>query len=905
MVIKRAVIENAAEILSIQKLAFQSQAKIYNDYELPPLTQTLEEMQEDFDKKVILIAEIDGVIIGSVRGYIEDGTCHIGRLVVHPDFQNKGIGKRLMAEIEEVFSKAERFELFTGHRSEKSLYLYRKIGYEVFRERYIRANQTLVYLEKEGRIRRSQMSLFETDYLSIDLDNNGCITSIYDIANDMEYIAPGKRAPLFRLVSGDEIQIPKDMTYISETNALQLQYGSITAQIEVNVKPTHITFELKSLENAEVALVMWGEYPVTIDQTIGETIGVVQNDQFAFGIQTLNIHTIGGRPREYQDIGVGAETHAAVKTNFGSVVQAYTRNSDGGIIGSKIALFGCPAEDALETIGQIEVAEGLPHPMLDGEWGKTSTAAKLSYLITGFGEQNIDEIFEYAQKAGFKYIYHGGPFLNWGHFDLSNGDFPDGDESLKRCVEKASAVDIRVGVHTLSNFITTNDPYVSPTPDPRLMRIGSSNLTEAIDAKSRDIGIANPEPFREQQTLSAAIIGEEIIQYSRISEAEPWVLLGCKRGAFGTKASAHPTDSDIGKLVDHPYRVFFPNLDMQDEMAARLVELFNNTGLQQISFDGLEGCERTGHGIYAHDRFVKQCFDGWNLETINDASRLLHYLWHIHTRMNWGEPWGKATRDGMPEYRFKNQDYFNRNLFPRMLGWFQLRLASGDIEATSLNDMEWVLSKGAGFDAGFALSTSLTDLEKNGQTEAILTAISEWEQARLSGAFSADQREYLRNASGEFHLEPIGIGKWELYPVEFSQAFSYQAVERQPGEPIGSEWEFENKFAEQPLNFVLRVLPDIGASSEDVVINPSFQIDFHEVTFPVRLLPHQYLVCEGKKQAQVYDINWNLLQTVEAASDLPEILSGTQRVVFHCDEGTRHSVEVRFKTTGEPEVVGE
>ncbi len=70
-----------------------------------------------------------------------------------------------------------------------------------------------------------------------------------------------------------------------------------------------------------------------------------------------------------------------------------------------------------------------------------------------------------------------------------------------------------------------------------------------------------------------------------------------KRGAFDTKASAHPAKADIGKLIDHPYRVFFPDLEMQDEMADRLVELFNNTGLQQISFDGLEGCERTGHGI--------------------------------------------------------------------------------------------------------------------------------------------------------------------------------------------------------------------------------------------------------------------------------------------------------------------
>ncbi|MCY2990129.1 MAG: hypothetical protein NTY19_19985 [Planctomycetota bacterium] len=45
--------------------------------------------------------------------------------------------------------------------------------------------------------------------------------------------------------------------------------------------------------------------------------------------------------------------------------------------GSKIALFGCPEKEALATIGNIEVAEGLPHPMLDGVWGKISPTARL------------------------------------------------------------------------------------------------------------------------------------------------------------------------------------------------------------------------------------------------------------------------------------------------------------------------------------------------------------------------------------------------------------------------------------------------------------------------------------------------------------------------------------------------
>ena len=81
--------------------------------------------------------------------------------------------------------------------------------------------------------------------------------------------------------------------------------GDITARVKVSIKPTYLTFEMKSIEGTDAALVMWGPYPTTINQTIGETIGVVRNDDFAFGIQTLYIQTIGGRPREYEELGVG------------------------------------------------------------------------------------------------------------------------------------------------------------------------------------------------------------------------------------------------------------------------------------------------------------------------------------------------------------------------------------------------------------------------------------------------------------------------------------------------------------------------------------------------------------------------------------------------------------------------
>lgn len=139
---------DAAGILEVQKLAFHGQALLYNDFTLPPLVQTLEELVRDFKTHVILKAVRKGRIVGAVRGRVEGATCHISRLSVHPDHQGRGIGKKLMHAIEERFSGAARYELFTGHKSKKSFVLYGKLGYRMFMEKRQSEKVTLICMEK-------------------------------------------------------------------------------------------------------------------------------------------------------------------------------------------------------------------------------------------------------------------------------------------------------------------------------------------------------------------------------------------------------------------------------------------------------------------------------------------------------------------------------------------------------------------------------------------------------------------------------------------------------------------------------------------------------------------------------------------------------------------------------------
>ena len=146
--IERADAGDAAAILRLQILAYQSEAKIYNNYAIPPLTQSLAEIEKEFLSHTFLVARQDGEIIGSVRAVCRDGRCHIGKLIVHPDHQRQGLGARLMAAIEATFPEEQYFELFTGHRSDRNLRLYNRLGYQEFKREPAAPGLQVVYLEK-------------------------------------------------------------------------------------------------------------------------------------------------------------------------------------------------------------------------------------------------------------------------------------------------------------------------------------------------------------------------------------------------------------------------------------------------------------------------------------------------------------------------------------------------------------------------------------------------------------------------------------------------------------------------------------------------------------------------------------------------------------------------------------
>jgi hypothetical protein len=757
-----------------------------------------------------------------------------------------------------------------------------------------------------------------TGSFRITMDHTGIITGIFVSNSEENFLAKDTLAPLLTLRIQDELLFPEKAIFDRENGIIDLLFkNNINAKIKTGIKNTHLSFELVSVSQSEnIDLIIWGPFPLSLNKSIGETVGIVSGEKFTFGIQALNPKTLGGYPWNENDCmpqidifeqndlsdlseqgkrGVLYRVEAAKPADFGSTLQAYCRNrnktriirnwshekyiappfSDRGILGSKIALFGCPVEKTLETIGAIEVTEGLPHPEIDGVWGKESKEASAAYLIMGFGEQDIDQALAITKKAGLKYLYHPGPFKYWGHFKLRETSFPDGSESMKRCVEKAKKEGIMLGVHTLSNFITTNDPYVTPVPDKRLAKVGSSILSQVLDNKKTEIFIESPDFFSQYKNnnLRTVMVGTELIRYGSVSEDSPWKLLDCQRGAWGTKITSHKKGEEISVLADHAYKVFLTDADLSMEVAGNIADLYNKTGLRQISFDGLEGNRSTGMGNYGEILFTTTWFNDLSDEIkqhyIADASRTSHYFWHIFTRMNWGEPWYAGFRESQTEYRMKNQKYFKRNLMPGMLGWFSL--TSG----TSVEDIEWMLARSAAFDAGYGFSTSYKTLAENGNTEKILQLLGEWEKARMSGAFTEDQKELMKDINNEFTLETLGDKTWELYRI-FSYKFHYKKKARQPGEPSYEKYEFKNPAEKQNMGFILTA-KDGGISGIKIEID-----NYKKIKLAVSLNEGESLKYEGGEKAQIYNKSWHRIKDIPMDGSKLVLDKGDHNLTFEC-----------------------
>ncbi|WP_432938585.1 tRNA (guanosine(37)-N1)-methyltransferase TrmD [Kribbella sp. CA-253562] len=149
-----AVESDAGELLTLQRAAYLSEALAYDDLTIPPLLEPLEGMVERIRQGQVWKAVAGTRIVGSVHLAVDGSVGRIGRLMVAPDWQGRGVGTRLLKLAEQTApAEVTSYELFTGADSEDNLRLYRRAGYREIRRDPHTAKVDLVLLAKRRRKR--------------------------------------------------------------------------------------------------------------------------------------------------------------------------------------------------------------------------------------------------------------------------------------------------------------------------------------------------------------------------------------------------------------------------------------------------------------------------------------------------------------------------------------------------------------------------------------------------------------------------------------------------------------------------------------------------------------------------------------------------------------------------------
>ena len=140
----------AGELLLLQCAAYVPEAQLYDDVRLPALVQTLDEPADELTRSSCLAARAGSRLVGAVRSQERDGVLHVGRLIVAPDLQGRGIGTRLLLAAERT-TRLARAALFTGARSTADLRLHRRHGCVDAHRGTVRPGLELVPLVEELR----------------------------------------------------------------------------------------------------------------------------------------------------------------------------------------------------------------------------------------------------------------------------------------------------------------------------------------------------------------------------------------------------------------------------------------------------------------------------------------------------------------------------------------------------------------------------------------------------------------------------------------------------------------------------------------------------------------------------------------------------------------------------------
>jgi tRNA (guanine37-N1)-methyltransferase len=154
--VRPVVPADAGELYTLQRACWLQELEANPGVPIPALQESLDDVRRWLGEWTVMVARepASGRLVGAVRGRVDShGEWDIGRIMVAPDLQGRGLGRDLLELVQDLAPpEVTTYVLFTGAGSARNIAMYKKAGFRLRSDR--RAPEGAVILTKKRSGRR-------------------------------------------------------------------------------------------------------------------------------------------------------------------------------------------------------------------------------------------------------------------------------------------------------------------------------------------------------------------------------------------------------------------------------------------------------------------------------------------------------------------------------------------------------------------------------------------------------------------------------------------------------------------------------------------------------------------------------------------------------------------------------
>jgi hypothetical protein len=626
--------------------------------------------------------------------------------------------------------------------------------------------------------------VLENAEMQLVVSSAGWARSLVHKPTGQECLSPSPEDPLFLLTQyrpyDNELQLalPGRNTTFPSTHVtrkgdhLIVEFHSLgyEADIQLALTDAYIAFYLKSLtyngyttmrpkKPTQIDETVFLQLPICNRKNLGEQLNVMWDDNVAVNLLATSLAT---------------KIDAKSRRGYHLFQAGTIRDVQSLEAGAALIVTATP--HLLDRIGKVEEDFKLPR----GAESRRRPEYKYSYFqAIEITPKDVDRQIKYAKMAGLRTmnIYCLAFAKSIGKFPW-RPEYPRGMEDLKEVVGKVSSAGIIPGLHILYTMATETDPMVTPVPDRRLNMIRTFTLSQSVTPQTTTIPVdENPRLCTTEDGLRLLKIQNELVSYARFTAEPPFQFEGCERGELGTVAEAHAASTRVGLLDTYGggrpswiFARFTQNTSLQNEVAAKIEQFYDEAGFRFIYFDGAE--QVPGPFWYTIARAQQCILDPLKTQPLfSEGSCKAHFSWHIVSRGNAfdvSKPEEiKAATRAYPaeEIQRVSKDFTSINF-----GWIGYWAPSDETIGTQPDMLEYVTSRASAWDCPISISRGSKDLlsalDEHPRTPDNMEVIRRWEDVRAQSWLSPSQKLTLQNLKQEHMLLIDEHRKFVLVPYE-------------------------------------------------------------------------------------------------------------------------------------------